>query len=90
MTATALPVGELNNRARAMLLAVASGRAEIACSCEPDLYIDGLVCCDQYTAHSLAHRGLVEPARLGRVGQRVRARLTPAGSVALGTVGETA
>ncbi|UOX92955.1 hypothetical protein MUY14_20910 [Amycolatopsis sp. FBCC-B4732] len=89
MGATGLP-DELNHRARAMLRAVAAGRAEIACSCEPDLYIDGLVCCDQYTAHELAHRGLLAPARPGWVGQRVRARLTPAGAAALGTVGEAA
>lgn len=73
-----------------MLRAVAAGRAEIAWSCEPDLYVDGLVCCDQYTAHLLAHRGLVVPARPAAVGQRVRARLTPAGEAALGAAGEVA
>lgn len=90
VTAVVRPEDVLSHRARAMLRAVAAGRAEIAWSCEPDLYVDGLVCCDQYTAHSLAHRGFIAPARLAGVGQRVRARLTPAGAAALGTVGEVA
>lgn len=73
-------------RVLAMLRAVAAGRAEVSCSCEPDLYIDGLGCCDQYTAHQLARGGLIRPAATGPVGQRVRAELTPAGRAVLTTV----
>jgi hypothetical protein len=81
---------DLSCRALAILRAVAIGRAEITCSSEPDLFVDGLPCCDQYTAHDLAHRALIVPVRPGRLGQRVRARLTPAGAAALGTVDEAA
>ncbi|GAB3150291.1 hypothetical protein GCM10027258_48140 [Amycolatopsis stemonae] len=81
---------DLNCRARAILRAVATGRVEITCSSEPDLFVDGLPCCDQYTAHLLAHRGLVVQAGPGRLGQRLRARLTPAGAAALSTVAEAA
>lgn len=69
----------LNFRAIAMLRAVAAGRAEVTCSCEPDLYVDGVACCDQFTAHTLAHHDLVRAARLGAIGQRVPAVLTAAG-----------
>lgn len=70
---------ELNRRALAILRAVSDGRAELVCSCEPDLLIDGLCCCDQYTAHRLAGAGLIRPAVTGTVGQRVRAEITGAG-----------
>ncbi|HWD06989.1 MAG TPA: hypothetical protein VG674_31565 [Amycolatopsis sp.] len=66
-------------RGIAMLRAVAAGRARVTCSVEPDLFVDGLPCCDQFTAHTLAHDGLVRPARLGLAGQQVPAELTPAG-----------
>lgn len=62
-----------------MLHAVAEGRAELVCSCEPDLLIDGLGCCDQFTAHRLAGAGLIRPIVRGAVGERVRAELTVAG-----------
>ncbi|SFO97004.1 hypothetical protein SAMN05421810_101554 [Amycolatopsis arida] len=75
---------ELNHRERATLQAVALGRAEITGSCEPDLFIDGLACCDQTTAHRLARQGLVAPARTGRPGELVPAVLTNAGRAALG------
>jgi hypothetical protein len=65
-------------------MAVAIGRAEISCSCEPDLFIDGLACCDQQTAHRLARLGLVAPPGIGRHGDLVPARLTKAGAAALG------
>ncbi|WP_181193266.1 hypothetical protein [Prauserella shujinwangii] len=77
---------ELNHRERATLLAVAQGGAEISCSCEPDLFLDGLACCDQATAHRLARAGLVAPAVAGKPGQRVPAVLTEAGRAALGLV----
>jgi len=66
-----------------MLRAVVAGRAQLSCSREPDLFIDGVPCCDQYTAHSLAHAGLIEPAYRGDLGERVPAVLTPAGSAAI-------
>jgi len=36
-------------------------------------------CCDQFTAHVLAHEGLVRPSQPGTPGQRVPAVLTRAG-----------
>jgi hypothetical protein len=74
----------LNNRERATLRAVALGHAEMTCSCEPDLFIDGLACCDQSTAHRVANAGYVVAARDGRCGERVPARITATGIAALG------
>ncbi|MEV6828575.1 hypothetical protein [Amycolatopsis sp. NPDC051102] len=73
----------LSRRAIAMLKAVAEGRAELRCSCEPDLRVDGLSCCDQNTAHALAHAGLVRATRLVAPGQWAPAELTDAGRRAL-------
>lgn len=73
---------ELTHRAMAMLKAVAAGRAQMSCSCEPDLFIDGFACCDQITAHALAHGGYLRPAEEGATG-RVPAELTEAGRAAL-------
>lgn len=80
MSAQILP---LNHRERATLTAVGLGRAEMTCSCEPDLYIDGVPCCDQFTAHRLARFALVVPLRAGRRGERVPALLTEAGRAAI-------
>jgi hypothetical protein len=80
---TAQPPEDLNNRAISMLRAVVAGRAQITCSSEPDLFIDDVPCCDQYTAHTLAHAGLIEPAKPGAVGELVPARLTAAGEAAI-------
>ncbi|WP_116205311.1 hypothetical protein [Amycolatopsis circi] len=76
----------LNRRALAMLRAIAAGRAELTRSCEPDLRVDGLPCCDQTTAHDLVREGLVRPASAlgGAVGQWTEAELTPDGLLALG------
>lgn len=74
---------ELNHRARAMLRAVVAGRAQLSCGREPDLFIDGVPCCDQYTAHTLAHAGLVEHQRPGGFGERVPAVLTASGLAAI-------
>ncbi|MFJ9785094.1 hypothetical protein ACIRSS_36370 [Amycolatopsis sp. NPDC101161] len=74
----------LNRRALAMLRAVGAGRAELTCSCEPDLRVDGLPCCDQATAHDLARAGLIRPDRVVAVGQWARAELTDDGRSALG------
>ena len=79
-------IADLNHRERATLRAVAGGHAEICCSCEPDLFIDGLSCCDQSTVHRLARLGLIAPAFPGKHGERVPALLTEAGSRALDVV----
>ena len=63
----------------AILRAVAASRAEITCSCEPDLYVDGLPCCNQWAVHQLARAGHLRPSRPGHVGQRVAATLTASG-----------
>jgi hypothetical protein len=72
--------GLLSHRAMAMLRAVAAGRAMMSGSCEPDLFIDGVACCDQMTAHVLAHAGYIRPSSAG---DRVPAELTEAGRAAL-------
>lgn len=75
---------QLNRRERATLLAVAQGRAEMSCSSEPDLFIDGIACCDQVTAHHLARLDLVKPRRTGRLGERVPAVVTDFARAVLG------
>lgn len=80
---------DLNPRERATLRAVAHGDAEISCSREPDLFLDGLPCCDQTTARKLAHLGLVVPARDGRPGERVPAAITDKGHSALARIPAT-
>ncbi|MPY77987.1 MAG: hypothetical protein GEV04_05710 [Actinophytocola sp.] len=70
-------------RARAMLAAVADGRAEVSDSCEPDMFIDGLVCCDQMLAHTLTHAGLVRPVGPATPSGRHAVTLTAAGVAAL-------
>lgn len=75
---------DLNHRERATLRAVARGGAELTTSCEPDLFVDGLACCDQTTVHTLARRGLIAPACAAGYGRRTPAILTPAGHAALG------
>jgi hypothetical protein len=74
----------LNRRAIAMLKAVGEGRAELRCSCEPDLRVDGLSCCDQNTAHDLARAGLIRAIGTPARGQWAPAELTDAGHRALG------
>lgn len=80
----------LSRRAMAMLRAVSAGRAEMTCSSEPDLFIDGVPCCDQVTAHLLAHAGFVCPSRPGLPGQRVGVRLAEAGREILAAPPEAA
>lgn len=46
---------ELNHREHATLRAVADGRVEMSSGREPDLFVDGACCCNQVTAHHLAH-----------------------------------
>ncbi|RKT56237.1 hypothetical protein [Saccharothrix australiensis] len=74
---------ELTHRARALLRAVAAGRAEVTRSREPDLRVDGLLCSDQMTARLLAHAGLLRPARHDGDGLWAPAELTPAGRAVL-------
>ncbi|WP_410672520.1 hypothetical protein [Amycolatopsis sp. cmx-4-68] len=69
----------VNHRMLAMLRAVAAGRARVSCSSEPDLFIDGLSCGDQFAAHALAHDGLIRGVRPGLPGELVQAILTPDG-----------
>lgn len=70
-------------RARAMLAAVADGRAEVSDSCEPDMFIDGLACCDQSLAHALVHAGLVRPVGPARPSGRHAVALTARGADSL-------
>lgn len=72
--------GGLSRRALSILRAVADGRAQMSRSCEPDLFIDGVSCCDQMTAHDLARDGYIRPSHPG---DRVPAELTQAGLAAL-------
>ncbi|MET9228388.1 hypothetical protein [Lentzea sp. NPDC003310] len=74
---------ELSGRARAMLRAVAAGRAEVTGGAEPDLYVDGLPCCDRTATHDLVHAGLLRPAQPTSFGLRVCAELTEDGRAAL-------
>ncbi|HEY7591577.1 MAG TPA: hypothetical protein VH969_00365 [Actinophytocola sp.] len=80
---TMQPPEGLNHRAISMLRAVVAGRAQISCSSEPDLFIDNVPCCDQFTAHMLAHAGLIEAATGGDVGDLVPAQLTAEGVAAI-------
>jgi hypothetical protein len=73
----------LSSRDRAILRAVAAGRAEMTVSSEPDLIIDSLNCCDQHAAHCLSRAGLICTAAVGAPGARVRAALTEAGATLL-------
>ncbi|MFI9455421.1 hypothetical protein [Amycolatopsis sp. NPDC052450] len=79
MNEKAIDPESLSCRALAMLRAVAQGRAEITVSLEPDLYVDGLPCSDQNTAHRLAHAGLIRMPREGVLGSRVAAELSETG-----------
>jgi len=74
---------ELSGRDRAILRAVATGRAELVCGREPALFLEGRCCCDQGAARGLAHAGLIAPAVPGVVGQRVPAAVTDAGAALL-------
>ena len=45
----------LSGRDRAILRAVAAGGAQLQLGAEPDLFLDGRSCADQYAAHHLIH-----------------------------------
>lgn len=74
---------ELSGRAKAMLRAVAAGRGQLSGGCEPDLYVDGLPCCDQMVTHDLVHAGLLRARRAVRLDERAEAELTDAGKAAI-------
>ncbi|XVV03350.1 hypothetical protein ACQPW3_39485 [Actinosynnema sp. CA-248983] len=74
---------ELSNRAKAMLKAVAAGRGQLSGGVEPDLYVDGLPCCDQTTTHALVHAGLLRARRAVGLYERTDAELTDAGRAAI-------
>lgn len=76
-------MSELSGRARAMLRAVAAGRAELSGGRTPDLYVDGLPCCDQMVTHDLVHAGLLRACEVVGLGERAGAELTEAGKAAL-------
>jgi hypothetical protein len=81
---TPAPAAILSSRALSILRAVEAGRVGLACSREPDLFIDGVALCDQFTGHLLTHDGLIAPVRAGLIGERVPVVLTEAGRMALG------
>ncbi|HEX6346620.1 hypothetical protein [Umezawaea sp.] len=62
-----------SHRDIALLRAVAAGRVTMAPGSEPDLFVDGIACCDQVAATRLARIGLVEPAGPAALGHRVPA-----------------
>jgi hypothetical protein len=74
---------ELSGRAKAMLRAVAAGRAQLTGGREPDLYVDGLPCCDQTATHDLVHAGLLRARRAVGLEERTDAELTDAGRAAI-------
>jgi hypothetical protein len=65
--ADADPEPDLSLRDRAILRAVAEGRAELVGPSWGDLVIDGRCCADQTAARRLIRRGLIDvPTRTGR------------------------
>jgi hypothetical protein len=79
----------LTHREEAILRAVAAGGAELIWGVEPDLLLNGRSCCHQIAVHRLARAGLIAPAGVGGTGQRVPARLTPAGAAHLASSSST-
>ncbi len=75
-------MNELTGRQRSLLRAVAAGRCELTCSQEPDMFVDGLFCCDQLSARQLVRARLVAGAA-SAPGERAPAALTDDGWTAL-------
>jgi len=73
----------LSGRDRGILRAVAAGWAQLQLGAEPDLFLDGRSCADQFAAHNLVHAGYITATTLGPLGQRVAAALAAAGQEAL-------
>ena len=76
-------ISTLTHRDRSILRAVAIGTAELVAGAEPDLYVGGLACSDQFAAHRFVHNGLITAAGPAGIGQRVTARLTTDGAALL-------
>ncbi|SNR34783.1 hypothetical protein SAMN06265360_10314 [Haloechinothrix alba] len=76
----------LSARARAILEAVVAGRVELSGNSEPDMFVDGLACCDQSLAHDLVRTGLVRRASTTFAGGGHAAVLTYRGLAALSGV----
>ena len=74
----------LSHRDRAVLLAAADGRCDLAAEGVPDLRVDGLWFCDQPRAHALVAVGLLARASARSEAPSAPALLTPAGRLALG------
>ena len=74
---------QLSGRDRAILRAVDYGLAELVVGIEPDLFLDGRSCADQFAAHRLARAGLIAPSSPAATGRRVPAHLTAAGRAQL-------
>lgn len=68
----------LNNRERAILLAVAEGRARMLAGPGCEVTVDG-VWCDQQTVRALVEAGLIRPSGKAMVGSLVDVELTAAG-----------
>ncbi|RSN07985.1 hypothetical protein DMC63_34570 [Streptomyces sp. WAC 05977] len=80
---------ELNRRERAILRAVAAGRAVLVWSCEPDLTVDGCWC-DHSAVHNLLEAGLIAGVRQVGFGQPTPAVITQMGAVVLAEAAEAA
>jgi hypothetical protein len=73
----------LTHRDRGILRAVSAGSAELVAGAEPDMYLDGLACSDQFAAHRLVHAGLIAAIGPARTGQHIAARLSADGAALL-------
>jgi len=89
VSASPLPDG-WSARHRAMLRAVAAGRAELTCSRCPDLFVDGRCCTDHAASALLVALGLVAAASSGCPGARVPARVTASGRAVLNDLASAA
>ncbi|WP_410574445.1 hypothetical protein [Amycolatopsis sp. cmx-4-61] len=79
-------LGAIAGRTEALLLAVAAGRCGISGGSEPDLFVDNLPFCDQYTAHAVCHAGLVHAVERVSIDRRTRAELTAEGRAVLASL----
>lgn len=74
----------LDHRRIAVLKAVLAGRCELSGGSEPDIYVDGLCCCDHSVAGDLLRDGMVRPV-LTVAGRHARAQITERGRTMLAT-----
>ena len=73
----------MGRRYIAILGAVAAGRCELSGGRAPDVFVDGLCCCDHSAAGLLIGLGLICPAPPALGCHRVRARITELGLATL-------